>query len=99
WRKARGIDHHARVRQFGQPLQLVGLVPDDVEKANDLLNHHPVGWAAVPMLKSREIGGRHAQRGGHFLLANAAGPADLTDLGGKRGYFGSLLRSRTYMAP
>ena len=57
---------------LGEALQLLGLVPDDVEIADDLLDQRPGRHAAPAMLERREIGGADAERRRHLLLADAA---------------------------
>ena len=52
----------------GQPLQLLGIVPDHVEIADDLLDHRPARHAAPAMFERRQIGGADAERRGHLLL-------------------------------
>ncbi len=60
WRKTGRVDHHAGMRNRRQILQLLGLVPDNIEISDDALQQIP-GWlAASPMLKRRKIGRRNA---------------------------------------
>ena len=57
---------------LGEALELLGLVPDDVEILDDPLHKPPVGLAAPAMLQRREIGRGHPERVRHVLQENAA---------------------------
>src|ERR1700736_6565778 len=85
------------MRQPRQAMQLVGVVPDDVELRADG-DHHGMRRPAAPsMLERRKIGGGDAERLGHLLQADAALGAELTQAHAERRH--RLRRSSRYMAP
>src|SRR5215813_12333216 len=75
--EAGGVDDDAGMRELGQALEVVDVVPGEVEVGGDLLHEPRGGTAAVAVLERREIGRGDAERGRHVLEAEAAGSAQL----------------------
>ena len=94
WPTARRVDDDTRIGCLGKPLQFLGIVPDHVEIADDLLDHRPARHAAPAMLQRRQIGGADAERRGHLLLRDALRAAQFAQPFAERrhGWRGSLRR-------
>src|SRR5262249_7081194 len=86
-RKARRIHDDAGVREFGQPLQLVDVVPGQVEVGGDLLHETGGGAAAVAMLQRAQIGAGDIEGDRHVFEAEAAGRPQLTHPAPERRHF------------
>jgi MFS family permease len=98
--EARGVDGDARVRHPREALELVGLIPDDVEILADLVHPGAAGAAAATVFEGREIGRRDVERLGHLLQRHAVCRAQFAHPAAERGHpcgpgFGRLRRSST----
>ena len=78
WRNTGRVDHDPGMRfqrRFPKP---VGVVPDHVEIADDLLDQRLGRHTSAAMLQRRQIGRADADRRRHISLGNALRVAELT---------------------